>query len=357
MDTRAKLALDHILDLSAEQKASDVHLSVGSSPIVRIDGKLLTLKEEPVITKEFMEGFVNSVLDIDQKKTLEQQKEIVLAFQFKKQARFRVNIFYQKRVLAAYLRLIGDHIIPLEQLGLPMTLNLLAQHKKGLLIISGAFGSGKTTTTASIIDFINRQRAAYIQTVERPIEYSYGNQKSIIEQREVGRDTPSFEQALRSVTQEDIDVLFLSEAPSLVVVKQVMKIAASGRLVILNIEADTVIKSLEALINRYPSNEQPIIREQIALNLAGIVCQRLVPKIGGGLAPIAEIMTATPPIQSLIKEGSLNQLSNIILTSREEGMVSLDASLADLVKTNQVHMNDAINAATDPQQLQYMLHT
>ncbi|MDD5040604.1 MAG: PilT/PilU family type 4a pilus ATPase [Patescibacteria group bacterium] len=355
MDTQGKLALDNILSTAAEQKASDLHLSVGSAPILRIDGKLFPLKDEPIITKEFMEGFVTAVLDIEQLKTLEQQKEVVLSYQFQKRARFRINVFYQKRVLGAYLRLIGDRILPLLQLGLPLSIENIAQIREGLLVVSGTFGSGKTTTSASIIDYINKNRQAYILTIEKPIEYIFNNQSSIIEQREVGRDTVSFDQALASIIQEDVDVLFVSELSSPDVIKHVLSIAASGRLVVVNVEADTTIRTLEYIINAFSANEQQQIRDQLSQNLAGIICQRLVPKIGGGQVAVAEIMTATPPIKSLIKEGSLYKLDTIIQTSREDGMVSLDWSLAELVKTNQVLIDDALENAGDPQQLKYML--
>ncbi len=355
MDTQSKLSINHILDTAAEQKASDVHLSVGSPPILRIDDKLITLNDEPIINKDFMESFVEDTLDPDQKKILQEKKEIVLSHQFNKEARFRVNIFYQKGMLAAYLRYIGNRIVPLEKLGLPPTALQLCNAKQGLLIISGPFGSGKTTTTAAFIDYINRMDSKYVLTLEKPIEYIFANRKSVIEQREIGRDALSFEIALDTITQEDVDVLFLSELSSPEAIKEILKIANSERLVITNIEADTIIKTLEFFINSLPSDEQPQLRNQLAVCLTGIICQKLVPRVGGGQIAVAEIMTNSPAVQSHIKEGSLYQISNIIQTSRDEGMISLDWSLAELAKTNQILMEDALKHATDPQQLRYML--
>lgn len=355
MDTQSKLALDHILSTAAEQKASDLHLSVGSPPILRIDGTLIQLENEPVITKEFMEGFVTAVLDIEQLKTLEQDKEVILSYQFQKQARFRINVFYQKRVLAAYLRLIGDKIRPLDQLGLPPAVQQLARIQEGLVLVSGTFGSGKTTTTAAMVNQINHERKAYILTLEKPIEYIFSNQKSIVEQREIGRDALSFDKALGSIIQEDVDVLFISEMRTPEVIRQVMTIAASGRLVIGNVEADTTIRTLEYIINSFSSSEQQQIRDQLSQNLAGIICQRLVPRVGGGQAAVAEIFFSTAPVKALIKEGSLYKINTIIQTSRGEGMVSLDWSLAELVKANQILIDDALRHASDPQQLKYML--
>lgn len=355
MDTKAKLQIDRILNMVAEKQASDLHLSVGSVPTLRIHNQLLPLEQEESVTKEFMDSFVETILDSDQKKMLTEKKELVIAYQLNRQIRFRINIFFQKGVLAAYLRLIGSAIIPLPKLGLPISLEQIAEKNKGLIIISGSFGSGKTTTSASIIDHINHTRSSYILTIEKPIEYIFSNHKSIIEQREVGRDAISFEQALSSITQEDVDILYISELSSKKIINSAINIATSGRLVIANVEADTTVKTLEFIIDSFPSNEQQRVRAQLSTNLAGIVCQRLVPRVGGGQVAIAEIMTATPPIQSIIKEGSLYQISNIIQTSREEGMVSLDWSLAELVKTNEINLESALDNASDQQQLRYML--
>ncbi|MFA6098119.1 MAG: PilT/PilU family type 4a pilus ATPase [Patescibacteria group bacterium] len=356
MDTQNKLAIDNILNTVAGQKASDLHLSVGSPPIIRIDNKLIPLENENIISKDFMETFIDSLLDNDQKNTLQENREIVLTYQFGKQERFRINLFFQKGALAAYLRLISNQIVPLNQLGLPLQpLIKLASLNKGLLLVSGAFGSGKSTTSSSIIDYINKNASTYILSIEKPIEHIFTGQKSFIEQREVGRDAVSFEQALSNLTQEDVNIVYVSDLPSSKVIEQVLKISSSGRLVIADIEADTVVKTLKTIIDSFPSNEQQQIKDQLSTNLEGIICQKLVPRTGGGQVAVAEIMTSTPPIRSLIKEGSLYQLNNIIQTSREEGMVSLDWSLAELVKSNQVQIDDALEYAIDPQQLSYML--
>lgn len=356
MDTATKLNIEQLLNTAAEKKVSDLHLSVGSAPTLRLNDQLLPLTDAPTVTKEFMEAFVEIVLEPDQRKTLLERKEIVIAYQFHKQARFRINLYYQKGVLAAYLRFIGAMVIPLYRLGLPLTVQQLAERHSGLVIISGSFGSGKTTTSAAIVDHINRTRSSYVLTIEEPIEYLFGNQRSVVEQREIGRDAISFDQALSAVTQEDVDVVFIAKLPTAAVIRETLMIAASGRLVIANLEADTSVTSLDLLINSFPTNEQYQIREQLSVTLAGIVCQRLVPRVGGGFVPVAEIMTTTPAIKSIIKEGSLYQINNIIQTSREEGMVSLDWSLAELVKTNEITLEEALANAGDPQQLKYILH-
>lgn len=356
MNIQAKLSIDRIFSTIAEKNAADLHLSVGAAPMLRVTDELVPLPGEPVITQEFMETLVDSTLDMEQRAILQKQREIVVAFQLNPQSRFRINIFYQRGLLAAYVRLIGNAIKSIDQLGLPPSIEQFTQATKGLIIISGTFGSGKTTTSAALIEYINKHTARYILTVERPIEYVFQSQKSIVEQREVGRDVLTFEQALRTITQEDVDVLFVSEFTNANTIDQLLAIAASGRLVIANVEADTTVKTLEHIINRYPGNEQQRVREQLAANLMGIVCQRLVPRVGGGVVPVAEILISTPPIQAHIKEGSLYQLSTVIQTSRAEGMVSLDWALAELVKTNEITFESALTHASDEQQLRSVLN-
>ncbi len=356
MNTQSKLSIDRILSTVAEKNAADLHLSVGAAPMLRVNNELVPLPHEPIVTQDFMETFVDTILDIEQRSVLHEQREIVVAFQLNPQSRFRINIFYQRSMLAAYVRLIGNAIKPISQLGLPPSIELFTNATKGLIIISGSFGSGKTTTSASLIEHINKNAARYILTIERPIEYVFQSQKSIVEQREVGRDVHSFEQALRTITQEDVDVLFASELTNTDTIDRLLAIAASGRLVITNVEADTTVKTLEHIINEYPGNEQQRVREQLAANLMGILCQRLVPRVGGSVVPIAEILINTPPVQAHIKEGSLYQLATVIQTSRAEGMVSLDWALAELVKTNEITLDAALANASDQQQLRYMLN-
>ncbi|MBI5037714.1 MAG: Flp pilus assembly complex ATPase component TadA [Candidatus Kerfeldbacteria bacterium] len=355
MDTQTKLAIDRILTTIAAKRAADVHLSVGTPPTMRLHNELVPLPDEPIITKDFMETFVEVVLDNEQEKILDEEREIILAYQLNRQTRYRINIFYQRGVLAAYLRLIGNELIPLEKLGLPTAIDQFAQATHGLLIISGSFGSGKTTTAASLIQHFNTTRSAYILTVERPIEYIFSSQRSIIEQREVGRDAVSFERAIRTITQEDVDILVLSELATPQVISAAISIAASGRLVIANVEANTTVKTLEHIINRFPGGEQPRMRERLASNLMGTICQRLIPRVGGSTIPVAELMLNTPPIQAHIKDGSFYQLPTVIQTSRAEGMISLDWSLAELAKTNEITVDTALEYASDEQLVRSML--
>lgn len=359
METQEKLTIERILSTAIEYKATDLHFSVSDPPILRIDDKLQPLDKEVVITPQFMENFILDFLELTdyQKKLLEEERELVMAYSFHNRARFRINIFYQKSYLTASLRVIGINILPLNKLGLPPVIERFTMLEKGLVVISGPYGSGKTTTLAALINHINQVKREYILTIEKPIEYMFTNKKSIIEQREVGTDTPSFERALKSVTQEDVDILAISNLPTRDTIKYVLDIAESGKVVFATLETDTVIKTISKIIGFFPQAEQNRIRTQLANNIEGIICQRLLPRVGGGRIIAADIVIPNAPIRSTIKEGVLQQINNIIQTSREEGMVLLDRSLVQLVKTGEVLLEDALKYANDPEQLRLQLRT
>jgi len=353
-DTSSRLNFNRILSTLAEYKASDLHLTIGNPPILRVDTKLVPLENESMVTPDFIETVVSTVLNEEQKKVLEKDKEIVLAYSLEDRARFRVNIFYQKGYPSVSLHYIGDKIKNLKELGLPPVVEQFVNIKRGLVLVTGPFGSGKTTTLVSMINTINNNRSDYILTIENPIEYLFVNNKSVIEQREVGRDTPSLADGLRTVTQEDVDVVMLSDLPDAEVIKEVLNIADSGRVVFASYNADSVVKAIEKMINCFPPNEQKQIKSFLSDNLEGAVCQRLLPRVGGGRIVVAEVLIPTEPVRNVIKEGVLYQINNIIQTSREEGMISLDKSLAELVKTGEILIEEALACAQDPQSLRTM---
>lgn len=349
MPAADQLTLQRILGTVAERNASDLHLTVGSPPVMRIDTKLIPMAEEPVVSSQFIERVVDLILTEEQKAELAAKREVVIAYDFTRNTRFRVDVFYQKGLLAATLRFIGGTVKPLKELGLPPIVEAFTKLVQGIVIVSGPFGSGRTTTLAALVNAINRTRAEYILTIEKPIEYVFVNDKSIVEQREVGRDTPSFEQALASVTDEDVNVVVASEIGSADVVRSILTVAESGRLVLATIGTDSVLRTLEKLVKFFPESEQEQVRLQLASNLQGIICQRLLPQVGGGQVAAAEILVATPPVRAVIKDGMFHQTTNIIQTSREEGMISLDRSLVELIKRGSVGLQDALRYASDKQ--------
>ena len=355
METNQQLAFNKILSTIAEYKASDLHLTVGGPPVIRIDTKLKTLEDGPVITPDFMESVVKSILSSEQQETLKKEKRIIVAYSFQNKARFRVNIFYQKGYLTASFRFIASKIKSLKELGLPSVIDQFIEIRKGLVIICGPFGSGRTSTLAAIIDEINKKRKEYILTIEDPIEYLFVNNKSIIEQREVGKDTHSMEKALDAVIQEDVNVVMVSDLPNPNVIRRVLSIAESGRIIYTSVNADSVSKAVEKIINSVPQGEQGQLRSSLSDNLQGAICQRLLPRVGGGRIPVIEVLIPTAPVRNIIKEGVISQINNIIQTSREEGMISLDRSLAELVKTGEIQPEVAAAHAYDIQSLKMMI--
>lgn len=355
MQTSIQLAFNRILSTVAEYKASDLHLTIGNPPVLRVDTELVPLEKEQVITPEFMEEVVSSLVTKEQREILERDKEIVFAYPFENKARFRINIFYQKGYLSASLRYIGGKIKTLKELGLPPIFERFTKISKGLVLFSGPFGSGRSSTLASVINTINHTRSEYILTIENPIEYLFVNNKSIIEQREVVRDTPSIVKGLETVMQEDVDVVAVSEVPDAGAVREILNISNSGRVIYSSVDADSVVKCLEKIIGFFPTDEQKQVRASLAENIEGVTCQRLLPRVGGGRIVVAEVLIPTEPVKNLIKEGGLYQINNIIQTSREEGMISLDKSLAELVKTSEILIEDALAHAHDQQSLKAMM--
>lgn len=351
METKDQLAINKILTMVAEHKASDLHLSVANPPILRVDGKLVALSDEPLLTPDWLANFIDSILNEQQKEILARDKELVLGYDFSDKVRFKVNVFYQKGALSASLRYIPNLIRTIDELGLPPVVQGFTKLKKGLVLITGPFGSGRTTTMAALVNEINKARAEHIITIEKPIEYLFVEDKSVIEQREVGKDTNSFTEALDAIREEDVNVVMVSEMETKEVIKMVLEVAEAGRLIYSVMSTDSVLKTIEKIINSFGQDEKGHIRNQLADDLEGIISQRLLPKAGGGMKLVAEVLIPTPAVRSVIRDGAIYQLNNILQTSRGEGMISLDRALAELVKAGEISLDDALVQATDPQNL------
>lgn len=352
--TNEQIEVNRILTSVAEYNASDLHLSVGNVPTVRIDGELTPLREEKVVTPDFLEKLKLFLLDDRQKEILENEREIIFSYNFQNRIRFKINLFYQESYLSASLRLITSDIKTLIELGLPKAVERVTKLDRGLVIVCGPFGSGRTSTLAAILNEINNNRSEHILTIEEPIEYVLMDNKSIVEQREVGRDTHSFEKALKSAFQEDVDIILVGNLKNKVVVKNVLDLSEGGRLVFGGMNTDSSIKTIEKLINSFDAQEQQQARVQLSEVLAGIIVQRLLPRVGGGRILVAEILIPTPPVRAVIREGNLLQLNNVLQTSREDGMISLDRSLAELVKTGEILLDSALQYAVDKNNLQML---
>ncbi|PIY97012.1 MAG: type IV pili twitching motility protein PilT [Candidatus Kerfeldbacteria bacterium CG_4_10_14_0_8_um_filter_42_10] len=352
--TNEEIEINRILTAVAEYNASDLHLSVGNAPTVRVDGELVALREEKVITPDFMKKLSLFFLDEKQREILNKEREIVFSYNFQGRIRFKVDLFYQEGYLSASLRLIPSTIKNLKELGLPLIVEKFHQIKKGLVIVCGPFASGRSFTITALINEVNNHRKEHILTVEKPIEFVFNDNQSIIEQREVGRDTNSFEQALKAAFRGDIDVIMIGEMKSKEVIKNALDLAEGGRLVYSAMETDSSIKTIERIINSFESEEKNQVRVQLAEVLEGIIVQRLVPRVGGGRILVTEILVPNPATRSIIREGNIYQINNVLQTSRGEGMVSLDRALAELVKTGEIMLENAIQYAVDENNLKRM---
>ena len=349
MATTETLLVNKILNIAAERKATDIHLTVGNYPVVRVDGKLITLTSEQVLTPDFLLGMADSFLSKVDKEDLEKERETVTVYTWANRARFRAKVFYQKGYIAISLRLIPQLIRSPKDLGLPPILTQSITKERGLIIVTGPFGSGRTTTIASLLETLNRNKGLHIQTLESPIEYLLSNNQSIIEQREIGKDTESFLKGLKDVLDEDIDVVAVGALAEDGVEEMILQVTESGKLVLVVMDADTVISALERFVSNLDPERRVWGQDVLAQVLVAVVAQRLLPRIGGGLSLAYEALTVTPAVQSIIKENRLYQLNSIMQTSKEEGMINLDKSLLELVRVGEISVDDAMQQAVNPQ--------
>ena len=337
--------------------ASDLHFSVGNKPVLRVDQGLVFLEDREVIVSEFMEGLVSSWLEPTQREKLESNREIIFTYDFDKELRFKINIFYQKGYLSATFRHIPSRVPTIDSLGLTSVLKDLIIFKKGLILVSGPFGSGRSTTAAAMVEEINSTRKEYIITLEEPIEYIFTNNKSIVEQREVGKDTKSFEDALKYFQEEDGDVLFLEDIGDPKIVPMILEIANGSSLVISTANADSASKAVSSILDNFTSLDQTRIRDLLSNSLRAVVCQRVLPKMGVGVVVVQEIMIVNEAVKSIILSGNISQLDNIIHISRKEGMISFNQALAELVQARKISMKDALEESPDRKSLESMINS
>lgn len=347
--------LKKILDTAVEQKASDLLISVGHPPTIRVTGQLVPLIKEKKIAAEDSKNFAFSIISEDQKKRLLADKEIDFSYDHGGKARFRVNIFFQQGVISMALRLISSQIKTVEQLGLPAILHEFATKSQGLVLVTGASGQGKSTTLASLIDEINQTRAVHIITIEDPIEYMYEGNKAIIDQREVLQDTASFPSALRAIFRQNPDVIMVGEMRDLETIATTITAAETGHLVFATLHTNSASQSIHRMIDVFPAEQQNQIRYQLAGSLLGVISQRLIPRISGGFIPAVEVMICNAAISNLIRENKNHEIPAVIETSSREGMVSLNRSLADLVRRKEISLKDSVDYSLNPLELKNLL--
>lgn len=347
--------IENYLEVVVKQDASDLHLQVGLPPQIRVDGALKAIDDTPVLQPADLEQLVYSLLDDEQKEVLIKDKEVDFSFSFGQYGRFRVNAFHERGNLAAALRLIPTKIRTLEDLGMPKVVSTFADLPRGLVLVTGPTGSGKSTTLAAILDRINSEKSVHIITIEDPIEYAHNSKKSIVVQREIHYDTYSFAAALRSSLRQDPDVVLIGEMRDLETISAAITIAETGHLVLATLHTNSAAQSIDRMIDVFPPHQQQQIRVQLAGMLQAICAQRLVPTIGGGRIAAAEIMIATPAIRNIIREGKTHQLDAAIQTGAEYGMQTMDRQLVNLIHEGKITYEEAKNFAVDVSELDRLM--
>jgi twitching motility protein PilT len=342
-----ELELNKLLSVVLERDASDLHLMASEPPIIRVDSALLRLDNYQVLTNDGINDLLNVLLLPQQKQMFEEQMHIDFSYAFKDRIRFRVNAYRQKGVVAVALRVIPNQIKSIEELNLPDILNKFVDRKQGLVLVVGPTGHGKSTALAAMINQINHARSEHILTIEDPVEFLFTPNKSIISQRELYVDTPSFASALKAALREDINVVMVGEMRDWESISAALTIAETGHLVFASLHTNDAAQSIDRIVDVFPAAQQQQIRGQLASVLVGVVSLRLLPKIGGGRVPAYEILVSNHAVRNVIRDNKLYEVSNIINTNLEEGMVPLDKTLALLVKQGQVEFEMAQNYVVD----------
>jgi twitching motility protein PilT len=348
--------LPELLNTLVASEGSDLHITTDTPPQIRVHGHLRRLEGSdmtPAATKQL----TYSVLTDAQKKRFEESLELDFSFGIKGLARFRCNMFNQRGAVGAVYRLIPEKILSFQQLGLPAVLSTLAERPRGLVLVTGPTGSGKSTTLAAMLDKINKERHDHILTIEDPIEFVHQHQGCLVNQREVHSDTQSFSMALRAALREDPDIVLIGEMRDLETVEAALKIAETGHLTFGTLHTNSAAQTINRIIDIFPANQQSQIRTQLSLVLEGIVCQALVPKVGGGRCAALEIMVPTPAIRNLIREDKIHQIYSSMQTGQEKyGMQTMNQSLATLVQRKQVALETAMTASSNREELQEMIN-
>lgn len=339
--------ITQLLAFGVEQLASDCHISAGEPPMIRIDGDLKKL-DSPAMTREQVHDLVYDIMNDVQRKTFEETHECDFSFELNSVARFRVNVFRQRKGEAAVFRTIPAKILTLDELGMPAILKQLCEKEKGLILVTGPTGSGKSTTLAAMVDYLNANFEGHILTVEDPIEFVHPSKKCLVNQRELGRHTRSFANALRSALREDPDVILVGELRDLETIQLALTAAETGHIVFATLHTSSAPKTVDRVIDVFPPTQQAQIRSQFAESLEAVVTQTLLKKKGGGRIAALEIMTGTTAVRNLIREGKIHQIPGTMQVSQKDGMQTMDMALTNLVARGFVSREEAQAKSMNP---------
>ncbi len=345
-----------MLQRAVQKDASDIHLKTGSVPYFRMDGQLMAAEDMGVLQHEHMVQVLDILLSEDQKRYFAKHGEVDLSFTERGLGRFRINVFRQRGTLSCAMRRIKTKILNFDQLNLPKSVYRFPQFQRGLVLVTGTTGSGKSTTLASIIDHINETRRCHVVTIEDPIEFVHIDRKAVINQREITIDTQDFSSALKAVMRQDPDVILIGEMRDLETFMACISAAETGHLVLSTLHTANVLQTVDRIIDLFPNSQHDQVRSALALNLKAIMCMRLLPRADGvGRVPACEVLFNTPTVRNLIKENRIAQLEMAIQQGREEGMQSFNDSLHDLIKGRLIAQEVGMEVSENPEELQMML--
>ncbi len=339
------MQMTDLLQFAIDNQASDIHLVAGSPLSVRINGVLSFPAGPTPLNREQAASLIFSILSPAQKQLLETQKEIDLAYQFLQQGRFRVSVYQQMESYAAALRLIPDQILSIDELNLPKIFHSFTNYGQGLVLFTGPTGEGKSTSLAAIINEINQTDSRHILTIEDPVEFVYHSMRSVISQREVGKDTKAWQAALRSALRSDPDVVLVGEMRDLETIALTLTLAETGHLVFATLHTNTAAQTINRIVDVFPSHQQAQVRQQLSTVLQAVVSQRLVPKIHGGRIAAVELMLNNAAIANLIRENKVYQIDNVIQNSAATGMILIENHLIDLMNQKLISKETAIAKA------------
>jgi len=355
MSVDYKKELQALVELLLEEKSSDIHFSVGAHPLIRVAGTLIPLVKKPILTEADVAAFAKIMMRPDQLEKMYSHQEVDFSFETSKSVRFRGNGFFQRGKMSIALRLIPNVIRTFEELNLPPILESFTQRPQGFFLCVGPVGQGKSTTLASMVNHINKTRSEHIVTIEDPIEYVYTEEKSLIDQREVGIDTPSFESALNAVFRQDVDVILVGEMRNHETIATAVTAAETGHLVYSTLHTNNAAQTINRIIDSFPGDQQDQIRVQISSSLIAIFSQRLIPRISGGLVPVFELLINNTAVSNLIRENRVHEIPSIIEIGLDQGMIDMNRSLARLVQQGEITVENAFTYSTNPRGLERLI--
>jgi twitching motility protein PilT len=347
--------LEDLLEVVVAQGGSDLHIFAGGSPVIRVSGALIPLTRFAPITADVSEAMLRSIVSDERWKVFEDNQSIDLSYAYKNEMRFRVNGYRVQGTIAIAMRLIPHAIRTFEELNLPPILDVFTQRAQGFFIAVGPVGHGKSTTLATMINRINETQSKHIITIEDPVEYLFTPNKSIIHQREVYIDTPSFGAALQGTFREDVDVIMVGEMRDYETISSAVTAAETGHLVYSTLHTNNAAQTIDRIIDMFPAEQQGQVRVQLAGSLAGIFSQRLIPRVKGGLIPAYELLINNNAVSTLIRDAQTHEISSVIQTSSQDGMIDMDRMLADLVRRGEVTVEHAYEHAMDPKTFEHYL--